>query len=70
MHILSCSDIPIYGLFGPTNPKRTHALGQKRRVINKSGKFPLNDADFSPYNISEITLLQVIEKIKEDGFII
>ncbi len=33
MHILSLAEIPIYGLFGPTDWRRTHALGQVSRVI-------------------------------------
>ncbi len=33
MHILSCSGIPVYAFFGPTNWKRAHAVGQKEHVI-------------------------------------
>jgi len=33
MHILSCSEIPVYAFFGPTNWKRAHAIGQKKHVI-------------------------------------
>jgi ADP-heptose:LPS heptosyltransferase len=33
MHILACSGIPVYGLFGPTDWRRTHALGQAQHVI-------------------------------------
>ena len=47
MHILSCSDIPIYALFGPTNPKRTHALGQENRVISVASVFPKDDSKFT-----------------------
>jgi len=28
MHVLSCSNIPVYAFFGPTNWRRTHAIGQ------------------------------------------
>jgi ADP-heptose:LPS heptosyltransferase len=69
MHILSCANIPIYGLFGPTNPRRTHALGQKNRVINASSYFPLSDDKFNPGKISQITLSHVLEKIKRDNLI-
>ena len=34
MHILSCSGIPIFGLFGPTDWRRTHALGQGAYIIS------------------------------------
>jgi len=37
MHILSCCNIPVYGLFGPTDWRRTHALGQARHVITAPG---------------------------------
>jgi ADP-heptose:LPS heptosyltransferase len=37
MHILSCSGIPVYGLFGPTDWRRTHALGQAQNVIIAEG---------------------------------
>lgn len=35
MHILSASGIPVYSFFGPTNWIRSHAPGQKSRVIKK-----------------------------------
>ena len=35
MHILSCSDIPVYAFFGPSNWKRNHAVGQKEFVITR-----------------------------------
>ena len=38
MHVLSCSDLPIFALFGPSDWRRNHAIGQRQRVIslNKS----------------------------------
>ena len=69
MHILSCSDIPIYALFGPTNPKRTHALGQGNRVISVPLTFPLDDSKFTPSKISKISLSSVLDKIKKDKII-
>ena len=69
MHILSCSNIPIYGLFGPTNPRRTHVLGQKNRVISASSCIPSSDDKFNPEKISKITLSSVLEKIKRDNLI-
>ncbi len=69
MHILSCSAIPIYTLFGPTNPKRTHALGQNKRVISVSSNFPLDDSKFTPDEIFKIKLSDVLEKIKSENLI-
>lgn len=33
MHVLSASGIPVYGLFGPSDWRRNHALGQQDHVI-------------------------------------
>jgi len=33
MHALAAANIPIFGIFGPTDWKRNHALGQKDNVI-------------------------------------
>ncbi len=35
MHILSCSDIPVYAFFGPSNWRRNHAVGQKEFIITR-----------------------------------
>ena len=69
MHILSCSDIPIYSLFGPTNPRRTHALGQSDKVIFAGGDMPENDAAFIPVDISKISLEKVLKKLETDALI-
>ena len=38
MHVLSCADLPIFALFGPSDWRRNHAIGQRENVIslNKS----------------------------------
>lgn len=33
MHVLSAADIPVFGLFGPSDWRRNHALGQATRVV-------------------------------------
>jgi ADP-heptose:LPS heptosyltransferase len=33
MHVLAAARIPVFGLFGPSNWRRNHALGQAQRVI-------------------------------------
>lgn len=33
MHVLAASDIPVFGLFGPSDWRRNHALGQADNVI-------------------------------------
>ena len=33
MHVLSASGLPVYAFFGPTDWRRSHALGQAARVL-------------------------------------
>lgn len=33
MHVLSASGVPVFGLFGPSDWRRNHAIGQRDRVI-------------------------------------
>lgn len=65
MHILSCSEIPVFGLFGPTYARRTHALGQLENVITAQTKLAKTDQDFVPEDISNISVDKVINKLKE-----
>lgn len=41
MHVLSAAGIPVYGLFGPSDWRRNHALGQRHHVISS----PLDSGD-------------------------
>ncbi len=64
MHLLAAANIPVFGFFGPTNPHRSHGLGQKQRVIYnnspcspcfsgkcKKGKNHMCLADISPQTV-------------------
>lgn len=33
MHLLACGPAPVYGLFGPSDWRRNHAVGQRERVL-------------------------------------
>jgi ADP-heptose:LPS heptosyltransferase len=46
MHILSTAGIPVYALFGPTDWRRSHALGQEVRVLR-------NPVSCSPCHLGE-----------------
>lgn len=65
MHILSCSEIPVFGLFGPTYARRTHALGQLENVITAQTEIAKNDQSFVSKDISNISVDKVINKLKE-----
>lgn len=65
MHILSCSQIPVFGLFGPTYARRTHALGQFDNVITAGNAIAKNDHDFEPQDISLISVDTVLKKLDD-----
>lgn len=46
MHVLSVTGLPVYALFGPTDWRRSHALGQRQRVLT-------NPVDCSPCYLPE-----------------
>lgn len=69
MHILSCSNIPVFGLFGPTYARRTHALGQKENVITAQDNIADNDKSFIPEKIENISVEKVVNKLKEHNLI-
>ncbi len=69
MHILSCSTIPVIGLFGPTYARRTHALGQLENVITANSIIAKNDLDFEPQDISNISVEMVLNKLKDQNLI-
>ncbi len=65
MHILSCSQIPVFGLFGPTYVRRTHALGQIDNVITVNDMIAENDYSFEPQDISKISFDKVLNKLRD-----
>lgn len=72
MHILSCSNIPVYAIFGPTNWLRAHAIGQKKNVISAQIDHDLltdNDDAFISYSLKTISTNTVINRLTSDGVI-
>lgn len=70
MHILSCSQIPVFGLFGPTYARRTHALGQLENIITADDKpMALSDYEFQPSDISKISVDRVFNKLAQKGLL-
>jgi ADP-heptose:LPS heptosyltransferase len=73
MHILSCSGIPVYAFFGPTNWQRNHAVGQRDYVFSPviisagDASAGLNDDVFSPVSLDKIKLTYVIDRLEMDG---
>ena len=69
MHILSCSDIPVFGIFGPTNWRRSHAVGQKKHIIALDTDKNKDDYTFVPADINRISSVMVMDKLKQAGVI-
>lgn len=69
MHILSCSGIPIFGLFGPTDWVRTHAAGQQAHVISAEPGPLVSPRKFVPHPIDSISLQQVLDRLYQSGLI-
>lgn len=68
MHVLSCSGIPVYAFFGPTNWRRNHALGQKDNVLAVERLHP--DRNMDPSSTSDLRLItvnDVIQRLRKDG---
>lgn len=68
MHILSCSGIPVFGLFGPTDWVRTHAVGQQDNIITAEGPVA-GGRRFSPHPIENISVEYVMRRLRQSGLL-
>ncbi|MFT7460544.1 MAG: ADP-heptose:LPS heptosyltransferase [Planctomycetota bacterium] len=58
MHVLACSDLPVYAFFGPTDWRRNHAIGQRERVLSLSKSNSVWRAeDYRDVNIDDLALI-------------
>ena len=69
MHILSASVIPVYAFFGPTNWKRSHAIGQEKNVLSCDllaikPEYPLQHT-----SLGAISVAVVVERLKKDDLL-
>ena len=62
MHILSSGNIPIFGIFGPSDWVRNHALGQEKYVVTPN---KLSASASNGTNLSELKPSQVIKFIEK-----
>ncbi len=70
MHIVACSSIPVFGLFGPTNWRRTHAVGQQKNVIALDTDKVSADPGFIAHAIADISVALVMDKLTSSRLII
>ncbi len=67
MHILSCSEIPVYAFFGPSNWQRNHAIGQRDRVFCPAllNKGPASETQ----DLKQISPAHVIARLDKDSLL-
>ena len=63
MHLLACGSIPVYGLFGPTDWRRNHAVGQRERVLSLNRDEP----KFRKTSLAELKPGQALRRLERDG---
>lgn len=63
MHLLACGSISVYGLFGPTDWRRNHAVGQRERVLSLNRDEPL----FRTTRLADLETGHVLRQLERDG---
>lgn len=63
MHLLACGSIPVYGLFGPSDWRRNHAVGQRDRVLSLNGDEPV----FRKTRLADLETGHVLRQLERDG---
>ena len=63
MHLLACGSIPVYGLFGPSDWRRNHAVGQRDRVLSLNRHEPV----FRETSLAELKPGQALRQLERDG---
>lgn len=69
MHILSCSGIPVFGLFGPTDWRRSHAVGQNNNVIALGGELHDTTCPFVSRDLADLSVSHVLDRIARSGLL-
>lgn len=74
MHAIAAASIPLYGLFGPTNWQRCHALGQRERALfNPAPCSACGRADRATASdhtcLAGIGAAQVLARLETDGLL-
>jgi ADP-heptose:LPS heptosyltransferase len=74
MHMLSGCGIPVYALFGPTDWRRSHGLGQADRVLVNPVPcspchWPVCPPEYGHRCLSNLTPEQVLARLAQDGWL-
>ena len=67
MHILSCSGIPVYAFFGPSNWRRNYAVGQNEFVITRD--LSIAGQNKSCQDLGQINVEDVVLILESSGLI-
>ncbi|OGT79879.1 MAG: hypothetical protein A3H91_07175 [Gammaproteobacteria bacterium RIFCSPLOWO2_02_FULL_61_13] len=65
MHVLACAGIPVFGLFGPTDWRINHAVGQREFVISASPE----TENFVPVPLSSLPVADVTKRLRIAGLL-
>lgn len=63
MHLLGCGSIPVYGLFGPSDWRRNHAVGQRDHVLSLDRDEPV----FRTTRLADLETGQVFRRLEQHG---
>ena len=63
MHLVACGSIPVYGLFGPSNWRRNHAVGQRDHVLSLDRDEPV----FRATRLADLETGQVVRRLEYHG---
>ncbi len=74
MHVISTANIPVYAFFGPTNWKRSHAIGQASRVIYHPVEcapchLPVCPSERRHQCMEAISVESVLARLRQDGVV-
>ena len=65
MHLLACASIPVYGLFGPSDWRRNHAVGRRDQVLSLDRDEPV----FRATRLQDLKADFVLGQLEQDGIL-
>jgi ADP-heptose:LPS heptosyltransferase len=69
MHACAASGVPVFGLFGPSDWRRNHALGQRERVIACTDLVPAYAGQRCADCLADLDVETVWRRIVDSGVI-